>query len=265
METSREPAGGTVTLASGAALPLLGFGTWQIPEEQAPAAVAHALQVGYRHLDTATRYRNEAGVGRGLAESGVARDDVFVTTKLPPDRTAEARPLLEQSLTSLGIDRLDLWLIHAPGGEDRDDPLVEAWEEMIGYRDEGLVAALGVSNYTVEQLDVLTERTGVTPVLNQIVWSPSLWDPAVVAGHAERGVVLEGYSPLRKTNLEDPTLVEIARAHDATAAQVVIAWHLARGYVVLPKSSNADRITENFAATRLTLTPDELTQVDGVE
>lgn len=245
-------------------MPLLGLGTWQIPDDEATGAVRTALEYGYRHVDTATRYRNEAGVGRGLAESGVARDDVFVTTKFPPDRVGEERAILEQSLSALGVERLDLWLVHAPGGEDRSDPLVSTWEQFIAARSEGLVTSIGVSNYTPEQIDALERETGVRPAVNQIKWSPTHHDPAVAVAHAERGVVLEGYSAFRTSNLDDPVLAEIAAAHDATAAQVIIAWHVAHQWVVIPKSTHAERIRANADGIRIELTDDEVARIDGL-
>jgi len=245
-------------------MPLLGLGTWQIPDDEAADAVRTALDCGYRHVDTATRYRNEAGVGRGLAESGVARDEVFVTTKFPPDRPGEERRILEESLTALGLDRIDLWLIHAPGGEDRTDPLVESWQEFIAAREEGLVISIDVSNYTAEQIDVLAERTGVTPAVNQIRWSPTHHDPAVAVALADRGVVLEGYSAFRFSNLEDPTLTAIATTHEVTTAQVVVAWHIAHGWVVIPKSTKPDRIRSNAAGVLVDLTDDDVAAIDAL-
>lgn len=245
-------------------MPLLGLGTWQIPEDEAAGAVRTALEYGYRHVDTATRYRNESGVGRGLADAGVARDDIFVTTKFPPDRVGEERAILEQSLSALGVDRLDLWLVHAPGGEDRSDPLVSTWEHFVAAQSEGLVTSIGVSNYTVEQIDTLTEATGVRPAVNQIKWSPAHHDPAVAAAHAERGVVLEGYSAFRTSNLDDPVLTEIAEAHDATTAQVIVGWHVAHQWVIIPKSTHAERIRANADGIRIELTDDEVARIDGL-
>ncbi|HIT75215.1 MAG TPA: aldo/keto reductase [Candidatus Avipropionibacterium avicola] len=253
-----------LALADGHAIPLLGLGTWQIPDDQAETAVGLALEYGYRHLDTATRYRNEAGVGRGLAAASVPRDEVFVTTKFPPDKPGQERRLLEQSLTALGLDRIDLWLIHAPGGDEREDPLIDTWRQFIAAQQEGLVTSIGVSNYTLDQLDVLERETGVMPVLNQILWSPTDHDPRIAAGHRDRGVVLEGFSALRRTNLDDPVLSRIAAAHGISTAQVVIAWHAAHDYVVIPKSVHAERIAANADAVRVVLTEDEVAAIDAL-
>lgn len=254
----------TLPLNDGHPIPLLGLGTWQIPDDQVEAVTATALDLGYRHLDTATRYGNEAGVGRALTATTIPRDEVFVTTKFPPDRVGEERALLGQSLTSLGLDRIDLWLIHAPGAEDRSDPLVATWREFIAARDEGLVTSIGVSNYTVDQLDILADQTGVMPAVNQIRWSPADHDPVVVTRHRERGVVVEGFSGLRRSNLEDPTLTRIAAAHGVGTAEVIIAWHVAHGIVVIPKSTHPDRIRSNAEAIRIELTADEVAAIDEI-
>ena len=250
-----------VSLSGGQDMPLLGFGTWQIEESEAEASVTYALEAGYRHIDTATGYQNEAGVGRGLKASGLARDQVFVTTKMPPDNVGSERKTLEESLSKLGLDHVDLWLVHWPPNKEATP---QAWAEFIRAQTDGLATSIGVSNYSLDQIDELTQVTGVTPAVNQIRWSPAEHDPAVATGLAERGVVLEGYSPFRASNLEDPTLVTIAEAHDATAAQIIIAWHIARGYVVIPKSTKPERIVANAAGARIELTADEVATVDGL-
>jgi 2,5-diketo-D-gluconate reductase A len=241
-------------------MPLLGFGTWQITGPQAYDAVRTALDVGYRHLDTATVYRNEEEVGRALAESGVPRDEVFVTTKVPGDASDPARTL-EESLTKLGTDHVDLWLIHWPEGEKVREDL---WRAMIQAREAGTVRAIGVSNYSLDQIDRLTEATGEKPAVNQIEWAPTLYDEDVAQGHEQRGVVLEGYSALKNTDLDDAVLREIADAHGVSAAQVLLRWHLDHGFVAIPKSVTPERIAANFAITGFSLTADELARIDGL-
>ena len=250
-----EPA---VDLSSGR-LPLLGFGTWQISNGQAPRAVSTALDAGYRHLDTATAYRNEEGIGRALGAAAVSRENVFVTTKLPPDNAGRERPTLEESLRKLGTEYVDLWLIHWPPNRQASPPV---WEEMIKAQQDGLARSIGVSNYSLDQIDELTAATGVTPAVNQIRWGPMIYDRAVATGLAERGVVLEGYSPFKASNLNDSTLQSIAEAHDATPAQIVVAWHVAHGFVVIPKSSRPERIAANAAGARVELTDDEVAAID---
>jgi 2,5-diketo-D-gluconate reductase A len=250
-----EPA---ATLPAGR-MPLLGFGTWQIGNRAVVGATGHALEAGYRHIDTATAYGNEAGIGKALAAAGLARDSVFVTTKLPPDHAGRERRTLSESMTKLGVDFVDLWLVHWPPG-GRAAPRV--WEQFIAAQQEGLVKAVGVSNYSLDQIDELTAATGVTPSVNQIRWSPALYDPDLAAGLERRGVVLEGYSPFKRSNLDDPTLVAIAAHHGATTAQVIVAWHVAHGFVVIPKSVRPERIVANAAGARIELTADEVAAID---
>ena len=248
------------TLSNGF-VPLLGFGTWQISNREAPQAIAHALQAGYRHIDTATAYHNESGIGKALAASTVARESVFVTTKLPPGHAGRERRTLEEGLSKLGVDYVDLWLVHWPPN-GRSAPRV--WEQLVRARQDGLAKAVGVSNYSLAQIDELTEATGATPEVNQIRWGPSIYDANVVSGLQQRGVVLEGYSPFKVSNLKDPTLVSIASEHDATTAQVIVAWHIAHGFVVIPKSSRRERIVANAAGARIELTAAEVTAIDGL-
>jgi diketogulonate reductase-like aldo/keto reductase len=246
---------------SNGAMPLLGFGTWQIDDAEVTAATEFALSAGYRHIDTATGYQNEAGIGRALASAGLPRDSVFVTTKLPPDHGGRERQTLEESLTKLGLDRVDLWLVHwPPNGEAT--PAV--WEQVVKAQEDGLATSIGVSNYSLAQIDELISATGVAPAVNQIKWAPVLYDAALVSGLDERGVVLEGYSPFKVSNLQDPTLVSVAEAHGVTSAQVIVAWHLAHGFVVIPKSAQQERIVSNAAGAEVTLTDEEVATIDGL-
>jgi diketogulonate reductase-like aldo/keto reductase len=247
-------------LPGGGSMPLLGFGTWQITGGQCYDAVRTALDVGYRHLDTATVYGNEAQVGRALRDSGVPREEVFVTTKVPGDAD-HPRATLDTSLRELGLDAVDLWLVHWPdAGRVRED----LWGACVEARDAGRARAIGVSNYTLGQVDQLTGDTGETPAVNQVSWAPSLYDPAVADGHRERGVVLEGYSPFKNTDLADPVLREVADAHGVTPAQVVLRWHLDHGVVVIPKSVTPERIEANFAIAGFSLTGDEVRRIDAL-
>src|SRR5918995_105793 len=192
-----EPAAALATCR----MPLLGFGTWQISNSGAPQATADALEAGYRHIDTAPAYRNESGIGKALASAALPRESIFVTTKLPPGHAGRERRTLEESLSKLGMDYVDLWLVHWPPN-GRAAPRV--WEQLVRARQDGLAMAVGVSNYSLAQIDELTEATGATPEVNQIRWGPSIYDPAVVTGLQQRGVVLEGYSPFKVSNLKDP-------------------------------------------------------------
>lgn len=259
--TRTEPAvpPDTVPLPSGRAMPLLGFGTWQLRDATARDATGVALATGYRHLDTATMYRNEREVGEALRDSGIAREEVFVTTKLPPDRAASARPTLAASLTALGVAAVDLWLVHWPPADD-----VALWREFVAARDEGLARDIGVSNYDLEGLDELAEATGVMPAVNQIRWSPKLFDAAVLQGHRERGVVLEGYSTLKGGTLTDRRVTGIAARLGRTPAQVLVRWHVQHGIVVIPRSSNPGRIAANADVGGFTLGEDDMAALDAL-
>ena len=248
-------------LAGGGQMPLLGFGTWQIKGSKARDSVGWALDAGYRHLDTATIYGNEKEVGAGLAASGVPRDDVFVTTKCPPSNAGKELATLRTSLDLLGTDHVDLWLIHWPGGSAAD---VDIWRAFVEARDEKLARAIGVSNYSLDQVDQLTRETGVTPAVNQVEWSPLLFDRAVLEGHRERGVVLEGYSALRGGTLEHPVITGIADRLGRTAAQVIVRWHLQHRIVVIPKSTKPERIRENADVDGFSLSAEDVAALDGL-
>ena len=256
--TPHSPA---VTLSDGTAMPLVGFGTWQLRGRQCYEAVRFALETGYRHIDTATMYGNEAEVGRALAGSGLDRRDVFITTKLPSGGAGRERATIAASLRALGTDHVDLWLVHwPPGGQARPG----VWRELLEARDRGQALAVGVSNYSIRQIDELTSTTGQAPAVNQIPWSPSRYDPRVLADSRERNVVVEGYSPLKGTNLRDRTLAEIASRHQVTAAQVVLRWHVEHGIPVIPKSAGRGRIAANFDLFSFTLGREEVARIDGL-
>jgi diketogulonate reductase-like aldo/keto reductase len=248
-----------MTLSGGPAMPLVGFGTWQLRGRHAYDAVRYALQVGYRHLDTATMYGNEAEVGHAIRDSGVPREEVFVTTKLLPSDAGRERQVIAASLRALGSDYVDLWLIHSPPGRDAGLP---TWREFLAVRDEGLARAVGVSNYRVDQLDRLIGATGQPPAVNQIPWSPGRHDPGVLAAHRQRSVVLEGYSPLKLARLGHPVLTGIAERHGVTPAQVVLRWHLEHRIPVIPKSGDRGRIAANFDLFGFTLSPEEVGRID---
>ncbi len=248
-----------VELASGARMPLLGLGTWQARDQSAVTGVRSALEVGYRHVDTATMYANEREVGQAIAESGVPRAEIFLTTKLPQGNAGRERETLAESLAALDVEYVDLWLIHwPPGGRARPD----VWERLLELQAEGLARDVGVSNYSLRQVDELEQATGRLPAVNQIEWSPALFDRNVLEGHRRRGVQLEGYSPLRTMNLRDARLGEIAEAHGVTPAQIVLRWHVEHRIVAIPKSTNAERIAENAAIFDFELTPAEVALLD---
>jgi 2,5-diketo-D-gluconate reductase A len=251
----------TVSLGAGAAVPLVGLGTWEMTGSQCYRAVRYALDVGYRHIDTATMYRNERDVGRAVRDSGLRREDVFLTTKLPPRDAGHERRTLEASLRALGTEYVDLWLIHwpPPGGA-----APQVWKQLLALRDEGMARAVGVSNYSTVQLDELARATGEPPQMNQIRWGPMLYDPDELEAHRRRGVVLEGYSPFKTTDLRHPVLAEVAGHYGVTPAQIVLRWHLEHGVVVIPKSATPERIAANFDVFRFSLDDEDVRRVDAL-
>ena len=251
----------TATLPSGARMPLLGFGTWQITGETATTACLAALEAGYRHLDTATIYENEAEVGRALATSGVAREDVFVTTKCPPPRFGKELETLRASLDMLGTEYVDLWLIHWPA---KDNGSLAMWRALVEAKEQGLARDIGVSNFPVELIDELVADTGVTPAVNQVEWSPLLFDADELAENRRRGIALEGYSALRGGTLEHPTVVQIAGRLRRTPAQVLVRWHVQHGVVVIPKSVHPERIRANADVAGFELTAEDMAALDGL-
>lgn len=250
----------SVEITSATTMPILGLGTWQLQGSSAVNAVLRALEVGYRHIDTATAYGNEEQVGQAVAQSGVRREDIFVTTKLPPSRAGRERETLEASLDALEFSYVDLWLIHwPPSGGARPD----VWERLLELQAEGLTREVGVSNYSVSQIDELQRATDQLPAVNQIEWSPPLFDAGVLEAHRRRCVQVEGYSPLKTINLHDPRLVRIAEVHSVTSAQVVLRWHIEHRIVAIPRSANADRIAENAEIFGFALTSAEVEILDS--
>ncbi|MFF0148633.1 diketogulonate reductase-like aldo/keto reductase [Amycolatopsis sulphurea] len=243
----------------GRAMPLLGYGTHPMRGGQATEAVLAALEVGYRLVDTATRYRNEEAIGAALAQTAVPRGELFVTTKMPPDCVGIERRTLEESLTALGTDHVDLWLIHWPPG---GYPGVTSWRAFAQAREEGLVRAMGVSNYPIELIDALYQATGEYPAVNQRQWGPGDYDAGYAGALAARGIVLSAHSPLRSTDLNDPVLLSVAQAHDRSVHEVVVAWNLHHGVAVTVKSAHRERMVRNLSAAGLTLTEEEVAAID---
>ncbi len=248
-----------VDLGRGVAMPMVGFGTWQLQGQQAYQAVRQALQAGYRHIDTATAYQNEDQIGRAIADSGLDRGDTFITTKLPPGNAKRARATITESLRALGTSYVDLWLVHWPPRR-RASPRL--WQDFLAIRDEGLARSVGVSNYNVAQIDEVTQATGERPAVNQIPWSLPRYDPALLAAHAERRVAVEGYSSLKGTKLRDPVLSEIAARHGVTPAQVVLRWQLELGITVIPKSVRPERIESNLDLFGFSLSAEEMARLN---
>ncbi|MEU3094082.1 aldo/keto reductase [Streptomyces sp. NPDC006967] len=255
-----------IILNNGVEMPQLGFGVWQVPDTEAETAVATALEAGYRSIDTAAAYGNEEGTGRAIANSGVPREDLFVTTKLwnsdhGYDSTLRA---FDTSLSKLGLDHVDLYLIHWPvPARGRYVDTYKAFEKLLA---DGRVRAIGVSNFLPEHLEQLAAETSVVPAVNQIELHPHLQQQAAREYHAERGIATEAWSPLGsgKGILEVPAIVAIARKHGRTAAQVVLRWHIQLGNVVIPKSVTPSRIEENFDVFGFTLDAEDLAAISAL-
>ncbi|MFC9060050.1 aldo/keto reductase [Streptomyces sp. NPDC057074] len=255
-----------IILNNGVEMPQLGFGVWQVPDDEAETAVVQALEAGYRSIDTAAIYGNEEGTGRALAASGVAREDLFVTTKLwnseqGYDTTLRA---FDASLAKLGLEYLDLYLIHWPmPAEGRYVDTYKAFEKLLA---DGRVRAIGVSNFLPEHLERLTGETSVVPAVNQIELHPHLQQHASREAHAEQGIATEAWSPLGsgKGILDIPAIVAIAQKHNRTPAQVVLRWHLQLGNVVIPKSVTPSRIKENIDVFGFTLDTEDLAAISAL-
>ena len=251
----------SVTLASGARMPLIGFGTWRLTGRKAYRAVRTALDAGYRLIDTATMYENEKEVGRALRDSGVPRDRLFVTTKLHPSDAGRERATIESSLAALGLDHVDLWLVHWPP-DDRVG--TRTWEQFLAARDADLATSVGVSNYGIDQIDRLVAATGEAPAVNQVPWAPPLFDADLLAASRQRGVALEGYSPFKRTDLADPALVAVADRHGVSPAQVVLRWHVQHRVVAIPKSGTPRRIADNLDVFGFELSEADMRMLDGL-
>ncbi|MGW6203001.1 aldo/keto reductase [Streptomyces sp. NPDC055089] len=257
------PATPAHTLNDGRTIPAVGLGTWPLDDDAAEKAVAGALERGYRLVDTALNYGNETGTGRGIARSGVPREDVFVTTKVPGRHHGYEKTLasFEESRRNLGLDRVDLYLIHWP--LPRVDLYVDTWRALIRLREDGLVRSIGVSNFTADQLARLEEETGVLPAVNQVEMHPRLPQEELRAVHTAKGIVTESWSPLGRGRdlTADPAVVAAAGAHGVTPGQVVLRWHTQLGAVPIPKSADPGRQRENLDLFGFELTPDELARI----
>ncbi|HEY1276726.1 MAG TPA: aldo/keto reductase [Thermoleophilaceae bacterium] len=238
-----------ITLNDGNAIPQLGFGVFQIPPEETATAVSEALRVGYRHIDTAEMYGNEKGVGEAIRDAGLERSDVYVTTKLGNSfhRPDDARAAFDRTLSDLGFDHVDLFLIHWPLPTLYDGDYVSTWRTLEGFREDGRARSIGVSNFQVPHLERLAAECDVVPAVNQIELHPYLLNEEVAAYGREHGIATQAWSPIAQGEvLDDPEIVAIAEEAGRTPAQVVLRWHIQRGNIVFPKSTTPERIRENF-------------------
>lgn len=257
----------TLAFNDGQTIPQLGYGVWQVEDGAAEKVVRQAFDAGFRHIDTARIYGNEAGVGRAIASSGLAPEELFITTKLwNADQGYESTlAAFEESMDRLGLETLDLYLIHWM--QPKQDKYVDTWKALIELQKRGRVRSIGVSNFTVEGLQRLIDETGVVPAIHQIELHPYFNQRELREFGASQGILTEAWSPLGQGGelLEDPAVSAIAAKHGATPAQVVIAWHLAIGNVVIPKSVTESRIHENFAALGVELDSDDLGTINGLD
>ncbi|EYT47696.1 aldo/keto reductase [Kocuria sp. UCD-OTCP] len=266
----------TITLKNGVQMPAIGLGVFQTPPEETREAVKAALATGYRHIDTAAAYGNEKEVGQALADSGVPRDEVFIETKIwisdyGYDQTLHG---FEKSAAKLGVEQIDLLILHQALPTDFDRTL-EAYRALETLLEQGKVRAIGVSNFMVDHLTQLLQRATVVPAVNQIEVHPYFQQPEVQAFGADHGIVTQAWSPIggitfyrdgeHTSTLEDPTIVRIAAAHAKSPAQVMLAWHLQQGRSVIPKSTKAHRIAENFDVFDVELSDEELAAINALE
>jgi 2,5-diketo-D-gluconate reductase A len=255
-------------LHDGTSIPQLGFGVFQVPPPDTAATVAAALEAGYRHIDTAQMYGNEAGVGEAIEASGLDRDDVYVTTKLNNGfhRPDDARREIDASLARLGLDQVDLFLIHWPLPTQYDGDFVQTWRALIEAQEAGRTRSIGVSNFQPAHLDRIVEETGVVPVVNQVEVHPFFTNEEVRAANRRHGVLTEAWSPIAKgTVVDDATIGEVASLLGRTPAQVALRWHVQRGDVVFPKSMNPERMRQNLEIFDFELEPAHMSALDGLD
>jgi 2,5-diketo-D-gluconate reductase A len=255
-----------ITLHDGIEIPQLGFGVFQVPPDDTEKVVGQALEVGYRHIDTAAAYRNEKGVGRAVANSGIPREDIFVTTKLWNSSQGfdSALETFDKSLGRLGMDYVDLYLIHWP--VPSQDRFVETWRAFERIHEEGRARTIGVSNFRIDDLQRLEDETEKGPTVNQVELHPQMQQRELRAWHEQHGIATEAWSPLAQgAVLDDGTFIGIARAHGKTTAQTVLRWHLQLGNVVIPKSVTQERIRENFDLFDFELSEQEMDAISALD
>jgi 2,5-diketo-D-gluconate reductase A len=266
MSATTESAVPNITLADGVEIPQLGFGVFQVPPEDTVEITTHAFQTGYRHIDTAKAYQNEAEVGQAFRASGLPRDEVFITTKCFNDDHGfqDAKDAFKRSLDQLELDFVDLYLIHWP--VPSKDLYVATWKAFIELKGEGLIRSIGVSNFQPEHLRRIVDETGVTPSVNQIELHPRLQQAGLRREHEDRGIVTEAWSPLAQGQvLDDPVLTEVAEAHGKSTGQVVLRWHVQLGNIVFPKASSPERIRENFDIFDFHLSDEDMSAIEGLD
>jgi len=253
-----------VMLNNGVSIPQLGFGVFQVPSEQTQRVVEEALEAGYRHIDTAAAYGNEAGVGAAIAASGIPREEIFITTKLRNGEHATAAEAFEVSRKALGVDVIDLYLIHWP--VPSQGLFVDAWQALEKIYAADGARAIGVSNFLQDHLDTLLAETMIVPAVNQIELHPSFQQAALSAKSRADGIAVEAYSPLGQgADLNADVVTSLGQKNGATPAQIVLGWHLGVGNIVIPKTTHPHRMRENLAAAEIALSRDELDAITALE
>ena len=258
----------TITLHDQTTIPQLGFGVFQVPPADTARAVSDALEVGYRHIVTAQMYGNEAGVGEALADAGLPREEVYVTSKLNNGyhRPDDARRSFDETLARLRLDRIDLVLVHWPLPTLYDGDYVSTWQTLAEFVKDGRATSIGVSNFQPDHLDRIIGETGVVPVVNQVEVHPYFRNEEGRAANAEHEIATEAWSPIAQgAVLDDPTVVRVAEEVGATPSQVTLRWHLQRGDIVFPKSTRVERMRENLGAVDIALDDRQMAALDGLD
>ncbi len=257
-----------ITLNSGHTIPQFGFGTYKVVGDDATRCVAKAIEVGYRHIDTAQMYKNEEEVGAAIKATGIPREEIYLTTKLdnPNHRPDDVRRSFAESLEKLGVDYVDLFLIHWPVAMDYDDDVIIPFQVMHEFVKDGRAKSIGVSNFEPHHLQDLLDNCELPPAVNQVEIHPYFADEGPVKFCEANGIALQAWSPLgRGPVIADPTIGEIAKRIGCTPAQAILAWHLAKGYIVIPKSVTESRIEENFEALQVELSEDDIALINTLD
>jgi 2,5-diketo-D-gluconate reductase A len=258
----------TITLNDNTTIPQLGFGVFQVPPEETAETVTKAFEVGYRHIDTAEMYQNEEGVGEAIRSSGIVREDLYITSKLNNGfhRPDDAKRAFDETLTKLGLERIDLFLIHWPLPTLYDGDYVSTWRTLTSFVEDGRAASVGVSNFQPAHLDRIVEETGVVPVVNQIEVHPYFANDTARKASLAHGTLVESWSPIAQGKvLDDETINEIAGRYGKTASQVTLRWHVERGDIVFPKTMSPERMRENFAIFDFALTSEEVAAIAALD
>jgi 2,5-diketo-D-gluconate reductase A len=267
----------TITLHDGSTIPQVGFGTLNLQPDRSPtpeniettaSIVRQAMDVGFRHVDTAQMYGTETGIGRAIGEGTIPRGELYLTSKLANGnhRPDDVRSSYDETLKNLGVDQLDLFLMHWPLPTRYDGDFVSTWRAMTELVADGRLRSAGVSNFLAHHLDRIIKDVGIVPVVNQIEVHPYFANAATCQATAAHGIAIEAWSPLGQgKELHDPVIAGIATAHRATPAQVILRWHLAHGRVVIPKSTHGDRMRENLESARVELTPEDIATIDALD